>query len=330
MGALANPPPLPHPPGDPCSTASSQGFDSCLSFPIWKARKIKSAKPTGYENGTGVSRGSGTAWEAACRPCPGWFGHGAQSGRASPPCQPPHPCSTTLAPAARRSDGSGIMPRAASCPSHGGKRLHQPSHQSARCCPWLGAAEPGEQSSLHRGHEKSSAPRSVVSQHPSPQGCTAGASRDPHHPSQAPSAEVPDALEYARNAALGRFGIISSLPPLFSHKGLALIPESGCAALHSPFQHIASPGGPGVPTTASHPRATQPPPGLQGSGGPPPPGHGAAGLAGDRELGDSGGRVWVLQPPGCHGHGWNGDAGAAPGLNPPPAGGSAQLLNPLN
>lgn len=135
-----------------------------------------------------------------------------------------------------------------------------------------------------------------------------GTHRHPLRPSLAPSAEPPDAPEYARNAALGRFGIISSLPPLFSHKGLALIP--GCAALHSPFQ--LRQGGHGVPVVVSWPRTTQLPHDLEGPCD-PPRGAGQRGCLGTESWGTMEGECGCW----CHGHEWNGETGAAPCLNTP-------------
>ena len=123
------------------SSRSSQGtparllvrsFASCLSFPIWKARKIKFPKQTGYENGSGVSRGSSTAWEGDCRHR--WERRGARHPgcgqkvawpRCSEPVRRANP-SIAAVPC------SSLLPRALSTERSVRAR---PSHHSARCRP---------------------------------------------------------------------------------------------------------------------------------------------------------------------------------------------------
>lgn len=136
------------------------------------------------------------------------------------------------------------------------------NHQRAQCCLvpdtslWVGAAEPvqlhfGEWSHPARGVLLSVTPETFVPRHHCVPAMSSrartvtasGAVSPTHHPfipSLAACTEAPDALEYARNAALGRFGIILSLPPLFSHKGLSLISGGGCAALN-PQRGAAAP-----------------------------------------------------------------------------------------
>lgn len=177
--------------------------------------------------------------------------------------------------------------------------------------------------------------------------------RAPRHPTPAPlppSTDTPDSPERPRNAALGRFGIIPALPPLFSHKGLVLIrASSSCAAPHSPFQrgwddrgvHRQCRGGscwPWNPSLETWTPTPAPAPDTWGDHGPlaimprPPPTQPTHGppkgierwdRLGTRRWGSGG--MWV-QPRGCHGHRWIGGIAAAPRLKPPPPGISARFF----
>lgn len=228
--------------------------------PHGKQGRSNLPKKTSYGNGTGVRQGSSTAWKGDCRHWCGGAGRQAVgrgcalSGLATVPTPAPPQCQE------QQLHGYAVS-KLLPFPWREASALDEPSEHPAAAK----TTAPG----LVRGMElvvllagDIVGPCSIVPQPPNPQGGTAGGPQDPTRRPPAPAwlslEEPPDAPEYARNAALGRFGIILSLPPLFSHKGLHLIPESCSEALHSPFQHIAGDGeSTGNPSITSWPHVTQ-------------------------------------------------------------------------